>query len=296
MSAFHSRLKTPEEVELERKRHELAQVQGQLAEREEFFAAFRADIRRFEQRYEEMLGVRIAQLEDLEWQLDGLLGGDRSGDGEASEPVEDEDEFARFQHYTDLLDDEEEPEPDAPRQSLKHLYREVAKAIHPDLATDDEDRLRRQELMVTANQAYEMGDRSVLEDILGDRDLGPETNGTPDVATELVRVIRQIARVQQNIHAVERQIQELKGTDIHAFKVRVEEAHADGMDLLAEMAAALDLNIAKARKRLAALRGDPDLDDDPHTLLETRLIRFPKDRSYGTLYERVSGSVDYRDW
>jgi hypothetical protein len=172
----------------------------------------------------------------------------------------------------------------------------VAKAIHPDLATDEEERLRRQELMVLANQAYETGDRAVLEDILGDRDLGPAGNGAPDVATELVRVIRQIARVQQNIHAVERQIQELSRADIHGFKVRVDEAHADGIDLLAEMAAALDQNIAKARKRLAALRGEADHDTDPHTPLETRLIRFPKDRSYGTLYERVSGSVDYRDW
>ena len=294
MSASRTRLKSPEAVELDRKRGELAQLQGQLAERERSFSALKAEIRIFEQVYEEVLGTRIAQLEDLEWQLDGLLGGDRGSD--APEPSADEEDLAHFPHYTDLLDDDDEAEPDAPRPSLKHLYREVAKAIHPDLASDEEERLRRQELMATANQAYEMGDRGVLEDILGDRDLGPDPGGVPDVAMELVRVIRQIARTQQNIHAVNRQIQELKATDIHSFKLRVDEAQADGIDLLAEMAAAVDLNIAKARKRLAALKGDADLDDDPHTPLETRLIRFPKDRSHGTLYERCSGSMDYRDW
>ena len=121
MSPFRSRLKTPEEVELDRKRGELAGLQGHLAERERFFSVFKAEIRRFELLYEEALGARIAQLEDLEWQLEGLLDGDRGA--VALEPSDDEQEFTRFQHYTDLLDEDEEPEPDAPRQSLKHLYR-----------------------------------------------------------------------------------------------------------------------------------------------------------------------------
>jgi len=297
MSPSRTRLKTPEEVELDRKRGDLAALQQQLAERERSFSAFRDEIRLFEQVYEEILGARIAQLEDLEWQLDGLLGGDcavEEVDGAATDDTN--DTFSHFQNYTDLLDDDAGEEPDAPSKSLKHLYREVAKAIHPDLASDDDERLRRQELMATANQAYEMGDRSVLEEILGDRDLGPEPGSGFDVATELVRVIRQIARVEQNIHAVNRRIEELKATDIHAFKLRVDEAQADGVDLLAEMAAAVDLNIAKARKRLAVLRGDADLDDDALTPQETRIIRFPADRSCGTLYERTSGSADYRDW
>jgi hypothetical protein len=294
VSPSRTRLKTPEEVELDRKRSDLAALQQQFAEREQFFAAFRDEIRSFEQVYEEILGARIAQLEDLEWQLDGLLGGDHSV--AAADSADTNDTFSHFQHYTDLLDDEAEQEPDAPSKSLKHLYREVAKAIHPDLASDDDERLRRQELMATANQAYEMGDRTVLEDILGDRDQTPDVGDDVDVATQLIRVIRQIARVQQNIHAVNRRIEELKGTDIHSFKLRVDEAQADGIDLLAEMAAAVDQNIAKARKRLAVLRGDGDMDDDPLAPLETRIIRFPTDRSYGTLYERTSGSADYRDW
>ena len=45
-----------------------------------------------------------------------------------------------------------------PSQNLKQLYRDVAKLIHPDLATDEKERLRRQELMAQVNQAYENGD------------------------------------------------------------------------------------------------------------------------------------------
>jgi len=150
---------------------------------------------------------------------------------------------------------------------------------------------------VVANHAYEVGDRASLEEILADWELGPDLLSGMDIALELVRIIRQIARVQQNIHALVRQINELKATDIYSFKLRVDEALVDGVNLLAEMAATVDLDIAKTRRRLAVLMGDCDLAADANAApFETRLIRFPADRSCGILYERRKGSVDYRDW
>ncbi len=296
MSPFHNRLKTPEEIELDHKRSELAQIQEQLVEREQVFNNLKAEIRMFEQVYEEILGVRITELEELEWQLNGLLGkSDVIPD--ATNPSGDAASFAYSHFRTDLLDDDDEPVSDAPRRSLKSLYREVAKAIHPDLAPDEEERQRRQELMAVANQAYEAGDRKVLEDLLCDREQGPDAVSGQDVAMELVRVIRRIACVQQNIHALNRQIVDLKSTDIYIFKLRVDEALADGIDLLAEMAAAVDLNIAKTRRRLAVLRGESEaIDGHDAAPLETRVIHFPAEYSCGMLYERTRGSVDYRDW
>jgi len=294
MSPFRNRLKTPEEIELDRKRSELAQFQEQLADRERVVRTLKTEIRMFEQVYEEILGTRIAALEELEWQLNGLLGVNNPVDD--ANPASHGDTFAYSSHRTDLLDDEETA-PGVTQKSLKSLYREVAKAIHPDLASDDVERQRRQELMAVANQAYETGDRFVLEDILSDWEQGPEVVSGLDVAMELVRVIRQIARARQNIHALNLQVDELKATDIYSFKLRVDDALADGIDLMAEMAATVDLNIAKTQKRLAALRGYSDAADERNGApLETRIIRFPMDYSCGTLYERKKGSVDYRDW
>ena len=295
MSPFHNRLKTPEEIELDHKRSELSYLQGQLSERERVFKVFKAEIRMFEQVYEEILGTRIAELEELEWQLNGLLG---TEDITTVTGASERDESFAFPHHrTDLLDEDAEVAQDVPHKSLKNLYREVAKAIHPDLASDDEQRLRRQELMAIANHAYEVGDRSVLEDILCDWDLGLEVLSGLDVAMELVRVIRQIARVQQNIHDVNRQIDELSTTDICCFKQRVDDALSDGIDLMAEMAATVELDIARIRKRLAALRGESGYSTDQNgPPPETRVIRFPVEFSCGILYERNKTSVDYRDW
>jgi hypothetical protein len=299
MSPFRNQLKTPEEIELEKKRAELAGLKERCAARESVFSSLKSEIRMFEQVYETILGGRIALLEDLEWQLNGLL--DDGDDAETVASPASSDAFAYFHHRTDLLDDEadvdSDPDSKSPPTNLKLLYRAVAKAIHPDLAPDEDQRLRRQELMAIANHAYEVGDRKTLEDIFFDWNQGPEPVSELDIALELVRIIREIARMQQNIHALGCQIEELKATDIYNFKLRVDDSLADGIDLLAEMAAALDLDIIKARNRLAVLRGDEaGAGDRSTTPLETRIIRFPTDLPSGTLFERSRGSLDFRDW
>jgi hypothetical protein len=299
MSPFRNQLKTPEEIELEKKRAELLALKEQCARKDSEFLRLKSEIRMFEHVYEDVLGARIAILEDLEWQLNGLLEECNTNEPVASPASS--DAFAYFHHRTDLLDDDNDvdvnPDPKLPPKNLKSLYRAVAKAIHPDLAPDEDQRLRRQELMAIANHAYDVGDRKTLEDIFFDWEQGPELASELDVALELVRVIREIARMHQNIHALGCQIEELRVTDIYNFKIRVDESLADGIDLLAEMAAALDLDITKAKNRLAVLRGEyADAEERSTTPLETRIIRFPVDMPSCTLFERSKSSVDFRDW
>ena len=294
MTPFRNRLKTPEEIELEHKYKKLARFKADLQRHEQIFNILKSEIRMFEQVYEDILGTRIEALEDLEWQLQGLLG-EETGEPSA-ESLKKESSFSHFHHTTDLLDDEDSS-PDCADLSLKSLYRGVAKAVHPDLASDEADRRRRQELMSMANEAYQTGNRQVLSDLLSEWEQAPDYNSGFDVATELVRVIRQIALVEQNIHAVLRQTEELRQTDIYQFKLRVDESLADGIDLLAEMAAKVDKDIARIHRRLKALRGEGQVTSDSADLpFETRIVRFPSDQSCGTLYIRKSDSLDYRDW
>jgi len=292
---FHNRLKTPEEVELERKQRELKRYQLEMGDWERMFSGLRAEIRAFEHIYEDTLGGRITVLEELEWQLNGILGVEQASP--RTEPLADTQTFDHFHHTTDLLDEEEENPSDTSSMNIKTLYRGVAKAVHPDLASDEADRRRRQELMAIANHAYETGDRKSLVEMFLDWEAGTGAVSGKDVASELVRVIRQIARAQQNIHDVILKIDELKQTDIYCFKLRVDEAREEGIDLLAEMVAKADEDTAALRKRLSLLRGEDEEAvslDSPH--VKTRVIRFPADRSYGVLYVRNAASMDYRDW
>ena len=295
MTPFKNRLKTPEEIELEHKYQQLVQVKADLQRREQEYNRLKSEIRMFEQVYEDILGVRIQTLEDLEWQLKGLLG--EVTEETATEEKKPSPSYTHFHHTTDLLDDDEAPQ-DGANLSLKSLYRSVAKAVHPDLASDEVERLRRQELMALANEAYQNGNRQVLIDLLSEWEQAPVSYGSEvDIALELVRVIRQLAAIQQNIHAVVRQSEELKQTDIYHFKLRVDDSLGDGVDLLAEMSAALDLDIARIRRRLQTVRGESGestgIDD---TLFETRIVRFPPEQNCGTLFIRNASSIDFRDW
>ena len=291
-------MKSPEEIELAKKRRELEDLLEEQTRIERELAAIKSEIRIFEHTYEQMLGGRIAELEQLEWQISGLLG---TGESEEEHQkyfhtTEHDTSTAAFARTT-LLDDDPETTPIFEEKSLKALYREVAKAIHPDLVSDDHERLKRQELMAIANLAYQQGDRSRLQKILREWQLGPKTSKGLDIGTELIRLIRQIAYTRQNIKELNKQIIELRRSDIYRFRQRVDESLQDGIDLLAEMAATVDLDIAKAKKRLAALSGEPEASEDlPSPLLETRIVRFPSDRSCGVLYLRTANSVDYRDW
>lgn len=291
-------MKSPEAIELAKKRRELAELleEQSLIERE--LASVKAEIRIFENSYQQMLGGKITELEQLEWQISGLLGTGESGE-----------EHHKYYHTTEqqstksragkttLLDDDPDSTGILEEKSLKALYREVAKTIHPDLAGDDHERFRRQELMATANLAYQQGDRSRLQALLKEWRLGPETSRGLDIGAELIRLIRQIAYARQHIKELRRSIEELRRSDIYCFRQRVDDSLVDGIDLLAEMAATVDLDIAKARKRLALLQGEPEpVEERTVPALESRVVRFPARKSCGTLYIRSGRSADYRDW
>lgn len=291
-------MKSPEAIELAKKRRELAELleEQSLIERE--LAAIKAEIRVFENSYQQMLGSRIAELEQLEWQISGLLGTGETGEEHHKyfHTTEQQSSKARSGKTT-LLDDNPDTTGILEEKSLKSLYREVAKTIHPDLAGDDHERFRRQELMATANLAYQQGDRSRLQALLKEWRLGPETSRGLDIGAELIRLIRQIAYARQQIKELRRSIEELRQSDIYRFRQRVDDSLVDGIDLLAEMAATVDLDLAKARKRLALLQGEPEpVEERVAPALENRVVRFPTRKSCGTLYSRAGSSADYRDW
>jgi DnaJ-class molecular chaperone len=136
---------------------------------------------------------------------------------------------------------------------LKSLYREVAKRIHPDLSSDPEDRMKRQQLMAEANEAYQMGDFARLKRILEEYESSPEAVPGEGVGAELVRVIRKITQVRRRLSEIEQEIQKLTASDLAKLKVKTEESARRGRDLLMEMAEQVDRQIAAARQQASRM-------------------------------------------
>ena len=59
-----------------------------------------------------------------------------------------------------------ESEMDMPSPELKQLWIRVLKRVHPDLAIDEQDRIRCEQLTKLANEAYQAGDLEALRAVL----------------------------------------------------------------------------------------------------------------------------------
>ena len=246
---------TPEERELSQKWEELSSLQVLLAQRELDLTTLQAELHAFERCYFRVVGVRYAELDKVEAQIADLLSRSSLQNQDMRMwAAEARDRANESAHESKMVQETAgHEEKFKPSDDLKKLYRDVAKSIHPDLATDDDDRTRRQRFMAEANQAYEEGNEIRLREILREWESSPDAIKGDGVAAELIRVIRKIAQVQERLRTIEATIDDLESSDLYRLKNEVESAEAEERDLLAEMASRLDRQIADTRKRLAGL-------------------------------------------
>ena len=250
-----TRRQTPEEKELHKKLSELASLEAELAQHELDLATLQGELHAFENRYLRIVGVRYTKLDEIEAQIAEALARLNPKDSKAKkQAAEARTKAQESAQATDNIQEPKQQNQFKPSESLKKLYREVAKRIHPDLATDEEERTRRQQLMVEANRAYEEGDEERLEAILREWESSPESVKGEGPGAELVRVIRKIAQVEERLPTIEIEIAQLKESDLYKLKIKAEEAEKERRDLLSEMAGQIDKQIADASKRLAEIK------------------------------------------
>jgi hypothetical protein len=238
----------PEEEELTKKQAELSQLEGELAERELRFATLQGEVGAFERRYVKTVGVLYAELDEINARLTERLA-TKSGSEQAkrvAKQARQQADESRATVYSRSI----EAQDFTPSQELKSLYREVAKRIHPDLASEPEDRAKREELMAKANQAYQEGDAALLRIILEEYESSPESVQGGGVAADLVRVIRKIKQVKIRLSHIEQETQKLLDSDIAKLKVKAEELEKERRNLLNELANRVREQIAASRRRL----------------------------------------------
>ncbi len=215
---------TPEELEFQKKQAELKDLEALLAQRELDLATFQAELHSFEYRYMQVVGIRQEELDQIN---------------------------AQISKYMTLMASNHKFRPSA---RLKQLYRDVAKRIHPDLATDPEERARREQLMALVNQAYESGNEERLRAILHDWDNSPDSVQGKGITADLVRTIRQISQSQQRLQHIEDKLQQLAQSDLHQLREKTLKLEQAGQDLLLEMAARFDQEISMAQAQLNEIK------------------------------------------
>ena len=248
----------PGAEELIRRKAQLQVLSKQLLDRERGLAGFRNELHAFETSYRKALGARYARLDELAERLDETALGDGPLPGE---PDEDGDGPADRYPGQGLPGGqnwawgEREPDREPERRAVvgddaKRLFRQLARLIHPDLAGDAQERERRTNLMVAANDAYEQGDLVALERMLEDWHASPEAVTGSGAAAELERTLRRIAQTEAGMRKIDEELAELEASAMGWLRRRVEKAAHEGWDLLAHMVRELDRQIGEAQLEL----------------------------------------------
>jgi hypothetical protein len=238
---------TPDAAALLNKREQLSTVRTTLAERESELAQIRAQLKTFEGRYLRQAGILYAELDDLEARI-----AEREVDLYESDSARRRAEETRRQAqetYDAAYGEAHEAEEFDPPPSLKTLFRDVAKRIHPDFARDEAELQHFTLLMARANQAYSRGDTETLQRLLDDHHEINAAIAGEDAAAELLRITRQIQHAERDIAALDSEQRTLLASEIAHLYLDAEAAAREHRDLLAELASTLREQIADARCR-----------------------------------------------
>lgn len=238
---------TPDAAALLDKREQLAAVRATLAERESELAQLRAQLKTFEGRYLRQVGVLYAELDELEARIAEREVALYDSDS-ARRHAEETRQRAQETHDAAFGDAREAEEFDPP-PSLKTLFRDVAKRIHPDFARDDAEQRHFTLLMARANQAYGRGDIETLQRLLDDHHEINAFIAGEGAAAEMLRIDRQIRHAERDIAILEAEQHALLSSDIAHLHLDAEAAAREHRDLLTELAAGLRDQIADAQSR-----------------------------------------------
>jgi hypothetical protein len=173
-------------------------VEGALIEFEIAVETFRIEVENFARLHEERLGPLHHHLEELEARIAEAIAA-RTGDPEdRARAARARADILPLPQVSTLFEGWLESEgirPDAaamltgravtppprvrPGEQARKLYRELIRACHPDLVTDEAERARRDVFVARVNQAYALGDVDQLQDLAREWAAGPAPEPTP---------------------------------------------------------------------------------------------------------------------
>ncbi|MGE0444904.1 MAG: hypothetical protein AB7P99_06715 [Vicinamibacterales bacterium] len=228
-------------------RARVAELEAVLRDREAEAEQVKADLATFKGRYRDKVGHLHEELESLE---------DAIAEIELGEITRRLDQAGRAAQ-DDAADADADSAPQYTGDAVRKLFRDVARAIHPDLAEDDLARQRRHALMVEANRAYELGDEERLRLILEAWEKSPEAVQGDDPEATRLRLERRVAQIEAQLDVYAAQLAEMRESAIWKLKAMVDEAAAKGSDLIADTVRRLRRDIMVARNRLEAMQSRP---------------------------------------
>jgi DNA repair exonuclease SbcCD ATPase subunit len=246
---------SPEEIELEKKRRKLERLKDRLADREEEMTELRAELEQTEANYTMEVGRFYAELDEIEAQIAEEELKLVPDDEEIKKKVEElrrraEESAAELEEANrQNCNNKFNPTPEA-----KKAYHNLARMIHPDLATDEDERERRHTLMARLNDAYADGDQNLLNKLVEEYRDSPDLVRGTTVGDELVRVIRQVYQVAARLRELQSEKLKAELSEAYAMREKIRSEQLEGRNYFKQMSERTKTHIMKAKRRLENLK------------------------------------------
>jgi hypothetical protein len=246
---------------MSRLRQQIAQAETELVEREAELVDLRTELHAFRLEYDTRVGRKLTELQVLKEEIERCrqriskrrIWGPNGPPQANYVPVEEQYRRAWQQTPQPPPPPPVEPVDAATKAQIKKLYRQLCLRFHPDLAQDGAEKARRTEMMTTINAAYAARSLVELQALAKQPDRPTETEPYTDK--------QRLTALQDRLRQIERRLQEVEeeiGALMHGPEVTLsleaKFAQQQGRDLLAEMAADAEEELAQKRTEIDALR------------------------------------------
>lgn len=236
----------PEALELEAKLGQLETLEERYAEVQTDYITLQNALSSFKQRYWKRVGTLYARLDALRAEIARLRA--RLSPRDAMRQAAVAPAASQARASADAARDVEaelDCEPFEPTEDLRRFYRMAARIVHPDRAHDDEDRKLRDDIMSRINVAYRDGRVHTIQALIDEYQMRAEP-AEDDAATRLIRTIRLISRIREQIADISQTTANLRESGLYRLYKAVEEAEARGEDRLRIIEAGIERDIERA--------------------------------------------------
>jgi hypothetical protein len=211
-------------------------LRNRLAELETEYATLEAELAAFHPEYLRRVGVVMARANELEAKILTRLAKETGTPADAWAAYNASEEARKTTAEAKAIP---EPGGPVPTGDLKALFRDAAKRMHPDLASDDRARRHAEAFMKRLNHAYRTGDAGAIGDLVRQWDAAASPDGDE----------RELDALEAAVARAEQRLADLRATGLAEILERVMAAAARGEDLLAFMRTDAEVALRDAQAR-----------------------------------------------
>ena len=250
----------PEEQELNRLETEQIELEDKVATAELTLETIKTESAQIQYRYYQTVGRLYVESDELEVLIARVEAGQDPENEEIQEQLKAAEEQAKKSAEEAGLTEKQTPPPPEITPEIKQAFRQAAKLMHPDRATTDAERERRNIIMAKVNIAYSQGDKTAIEKLITEFGQDPEAITGDDIGARMVKTIRRIAQLRRRLEESELEINNQKESEMYELFITVTETEAMGGDPLADLARQIMQQISERKIYLEMVREQKNKD------------------------------------